>query len=116
LKEQRLPPQTFIPLQTIRVKPIQERLRTLGTAKLVFDVIRIEPSFERALLFAVGNTLVCERLDEAKALAWGSDRHKVVTQDGVLLSKSGTMTGGVSGGMETRSQKWDDRAVEGQQF
>jgi structural maintenance of chromosome 1 len=36
----------------------------------------------------------------------------VVTQDGVLLSKSGTMTGGVSGGMETRSQKWDDRAVE----
>jgi structural maintenance of chromosome 1 len=35
-----------------------------------------------------------------------------VTQDGVLLSKSGTMTGGVSGGMETRSQKWDDRAVE----
>ncbi|CAM6028343.1 unnamed protein product [Sphagnum balticum] len=112
LKEQRLPPQTFIPLQTIRVKPIQERLRTLGTAKLVFDVIRYPNTTSQALLFAVGNTLVCERLDEAKALAWGSDRHKVVTQDGVLLSKSGTMTGGVSGGMETRSQKWDDRAVE----
>lgn len=41
LKEQRLPPQTFIPLQSIRVKPIIERLRTLGgTAKLVFDVIQ----------------------------------------------------------------------------
>jgi structural maintenance of chromosome 1 len=41
LKEQRLPPQTFIPLQSIRVKPITERLRNLGgTAKLVFDVIQ----------------------------------------------------------------------------
>ena len=41
LKEQRLPPQTFIPLQSVRVKPIVEKLRTLGgTAKLVFDVIQ----------------------------------------------------------------------------
>jgi hypothetical protein len=41
LKEQRLPPQTFIPLQSIRVKQIMERLRSLGgTAKLVFDVIQ----------------------------------------------------------------------------
>ncbi|KAL0012768.1 hypothetical protein SO802_007876 [Lithocarpus litseifolius] len=41
LKEQRLPPQSFIPLQSIRVKPIIERLRAFGgTAKLVFDVIQ----------------------------------------------------------------------------
>ena len=41
LKEQRLPPQTFIPLQSARVKPIHEKLRTLGgTAKLVYDVIQ----------------------------------------------------------------------------
>lgn len=40
LKEQRLPPQTFIPLQSVRIKPISEKLRTLGgTAKLIFDVI-----------------------------------------------------------------------------
>uniref|UniRef100_A0A6N2LC55 SMC hinge domain-containing protein n=1 Tax=Salix viminalis TaxID=40686 RepID=A0A6N2LC55_SALVM len=30
LKDQRLPPQTFIPLQSVRVKPVFERLRTLG--------------------------------------------------------------------------------------
>lgn len=41
LKEQKLPPQTFIPLQSVRVKPIIERLRALGgSAKLVFDVIQ----------------------------------------------------------------------------
>ncbi|KAL5990580.1 hypothetical protein ACLOJK_011482 [Asimina triloba] len=36
----------------------------------------------------------------------------VVTVDGILLTKSGTMTGGISGGMEARSQKWDDKAIE----
>lgn len=41
LKEQRLPPQTFIPLQSVRVKQVMERLRNLGgTAKLVFDVVQ----------------------------------------------------------------------------
>lgn len=41
LKEHRLQPQTFIPLQSVRVKPVQEKLRTLGgTAKLVYDVIQ----------------------------------------------------------------------------
>lgn len=40
LKEQRLPPQTFIPLQSVRIKAVSEKLRTLGgTAKLIFDVI-----------------------------------------------------------------------------
>ncbi|KAL5068070.1 hypothetical protein RYX36_018957 [Vicia faba] len=110
LKEQRLPPQTFIPLQSIRVKPIMERLRTLGgTAKLVFD---FDPPLEKAVLFAVGNTLVCEDLEKAKLLSWSGERFKVVTVDGILLTKSGTMTGGTSGGMEARSKQWDDKKFE----
>lgn len=114
LKEQRLPPQTFIPLQSVRVKPIIERLRTLGgTAKLIFDVIQFDPALEKAVLFAVGNTLVCDDLEEAKVLSWTGERFKVVTVDGILLSKSGTMTGGTSGGMEARSNKWDDKKIEG---
>ncbi|KAK5820311.1 hypothetical protein PVK06_025357 [Gossypium arboreum] len=133
LKEQRLPPQTFIPLQSVRVKPIIERLRTLGgTAKLIFDVIqypflklvlvfsfcvlnirKFDPALEKAVLFAVGNTLVCDDLEEAKVLSWTGERFKVVTVDGILLSKSGTMTGGTSGGMEARSNKWDDKKIEG---
>ncbi|WVZ83418.1 hypothetical protein U9M48_030567 [Paspalum notatum var. saurae] len=101
LKEQRLPPQTFIPLQSVRVKPVIEKLRTLGgSAEL------------KAVLYAVGNTLVCDKLDEAKALSWSGERYKVVTVDGILLTKSGTMTGGISGGMEARSNKWDDNRIE----
>ncbi|MCI25609.1 structural maintenance of chromosomes protein 1-like, partial [Trifolium medium] len=61
LKQLKLPPRTFIPLKSIRVKQIIERLRSLGGAtKLVFDVIQFDPSLEKAILFAVGNTLVCE--------------------------------------------------------
>ncbi|XP_020081936.1 structural maintenance of chromosomes protein 1-like [Ananas comosus] len=113
LKEQRLPPQTFIPLQSVRVKPIIEKLRTLGgTAQLVFDVIQFDRSLEKAVLYAVGNTLVCDSLDEAKILSWSGERNKVVTVDGILLTKSGTMTGGLSGGMEARSNKWDDSRIE----
>ncbi|OVA02394.1 RecF/RecN/SMC [Macleaya cordata] len=131
LKEQRLPPQTFIPLQSVRVKPVIEKLRTLGgTAKLIFDVIQypflnslilvlnlayctFDPSLERAILYAVGNTLVCDKLEEAKDLSWSGERYKVVTVDGILLTKSGTMTGGISGGMEARSKQWDDKKIEG---
>jgi len=113
LKEQRHPPQTFIPLQSVRVKPIIEKLRTLGgSAQLVFDVIHFDRVLEKAVLYAVGNTLVCDKLDEAKALSWSGERYKVVTVDGILLTKSGTMTGGTSGGMEARSNKWDDSTIE----
>ncbi|VVB05682.1 unnamed protein product [Arabis nemorensis] len=124
LKEQRLPPMTFIPLQSVRVKPVFERLRNLGgTAKLVFDVSNLyilvlnqstfDPELEKAVLFAVGNTLVCDELEEAKVLSWTGERFKVVTVDGILLTKSGTMTGGTSGGMEAKSNKWDDKKIEG---
>ncbi|XP_024965510.1 structural maintenance of chromosomes protein 1 [Cynara cardunculus var. scolymus] len=114
LKDQRLPPMTFIPLHSVRVKPIIEKLRTLrGTARLIFDVIQFDPVLDKAILFAVGNTLVCDDLDEAKHLSWTGERFKVVTVDGILLTKAGTMTGGTSGGMEARSHKWDDKKIEG---
>ncbi|CAL5012945.1 unnamed protein product [Urochloa decumbens] len=69
-------------------------------------------AFEKAVLYAVGNTLMCDNLDEAKILSWSGERYKVVTNDGTLLTQSGTMTGGASDRMEVRSNKWDDSKIE----
>lgn len=38
--------------------------------------LTFDPALERAVLYAVGNALVCDRLEEAKRLAWGHERHK----------------------------------------
>ena len=35
-----------------------------------------DPELEKAVLFAVGNTLVCDDLDEAKRLSWTGERFK----------------------------------------
>lgn len=47
--------------------------------KLVFDVIRYDPpSIKKALLFACGNALVCEFVEDARRVAFGGqERHKV---------------------------------------
>ena len=51
----------------MRVKPITERLHTLrGSAQLILDVIQFDRALEKAVLYAVGDTLVCDKLDEAK--------------------------------------------------
>jgi len=76
LKEQRLGIATFLPLESIRAKPINERLRQLpGTAKLVVDVAKADPAYQKALIYACGNTIVCDTLEEARRLAFrGKDR------------------------------------------
>ena len=49
--------------------------------KLVVDVIRYDPPcIKKALLFACGNALVCESVDDARKVAFGlGERHKVDT-------------------------------------
>eukprot|EP00004_Rigifila_ramosa_P016281 TRINITY_DN3847_c0_g1_i1.p1 TRINITY_DN3847_c0_g1~~TRINITY_DN3847_c0_g1_i1.p1 ORF type:complete len:1241 (+),score=315.68 TRINITY_DN3847_c0_g1_i1:25-3723(+) len=113
MKSHQLGTATFIPLDTIRVKSLNERLRRLGgTAKLVVDVIDHDPVLLKALLYACGNTLVCDDLREARQLGHSDqERYKVVTLDGTLIDKSGLMTGGL-GGVESKSQRWDNKKME----
>eukprot|EP00002_Diphylleia_rotans_P023070 TRINITY_DN4533_c0_g1_i4.p1 TRINITY_DN4533_c0_g1~~TRINITY_DN4533_c0_g1_i4.p1 ORF type:complete len:1175 (+),score=260.58 TRINITY_DN4533_c0_g1_i4:389-3913(+) len=103
---------TFIPLDTVRTKPLNESLRNLGgTTKLVMDVIQADPYLHKALLYACGNMLCCESLAEARSVAFGTERQKVVTLDGSLIRKSGVMTGGLSG-VEGRANRWDEKKLE----
>lgn len=112
LKENKVGVYTFLPLENLKAKEIDNDLRKLN-CRLVYDVITPEnANVQKAVLFAVGNTLLCEDVDAARAIAYsGQGRYKIVTLDGTLFAKSGIITGGISG-IDSKSQRWDDRTVD----
>jgi structural maintenance of chromosome 1 len=111
LKDQRMAPMTFLPLESIKASHVDERLRTLGgTCKPVLDCIQYDPSVETAIRYAVGACLVCDKMHEAKQVAFGEidgHRHKVVTTDGSCIQKNGCIQGGQAT-MERKAKRWDE--------
>ena len=72
-------------------------------------------------MYAVGNSVVCEDLDCARELCFGGRnkrqqnddaRFKAVTLGGAVISKAGTMTGGVSKDDRAGAGRWSDREAE----
>ncbi|CDW56074.1 structural maintenance of chromosomes protein [Trichuris trichiura] len=115
MKEQRIEPETFLPLDYIDVRSIDERLREIKkprNVKLVIDVVHYEPAqIKRALQFACGNALVCETVEDARTLAFcEGERHKTVSLDGTLFHKSGVISGG-TWDLKARARRWDEKAV-----
>ncbi|KAG5466933.1 hypothetical protein LSCM1_01110 [Leishmania martiniquensis] len=114
LKEQRMPPMTFLPLDAVQGKGVDDRLRTLGgTCRPIVDVVRFEPELEPAVRYALGQTLLCDTVAEAKLVAYGRDgeRFKVVTLDGTVLLKNGSVQGGLAS-VQSRARKWDEKKYE----
>lgn len=115
LKEQRMPPITFLPLDAVNGPAVDDRLRTLGgTCKPLVDVVRFEAELEPVIRFALGQALVCDALPEAKAAAYGStsgERFKVVTVDGTTLLKNGSVQGGLAS-VQSRAKKWDEKRYD----
>ncbi|KAK2077238.1 hypothetical protein QBZ16_004872 [Prototheca wickerhamii] len=115
-KEQRVPPLTFLPLASIRGSDIDERTAALpGSARLALHCLAVRDARHmRVFQSIVGGTLVCETVEEARALAFGTPgvRRKVVSRDGTLINRSGVISGGVHAGLEARAQKWDQAALD----
>lgn len=114
LKDQRVGMATFIPLEDVRPRPVDESLRRLGgTARLVIDVVQNEEYVQKAVLYAAGNAVVCDTLDEARSLRYGGGRKiKICSLDGTLINKAGFMTGGVGRTDMDRARKWDRAEIE----
>lgn len=110
MKEQRLGVASFIPLDTVKVQPLDSNLRTLSPGAVpIIDVISYPVDFEKAVQYVCGNSLVCDTIDLATSLRWGRNVNvKLVTLDGALIHKSGLMTGG---GNESFNTKWDKSEV-----
>ncbi|KAH9884117.1 cohesin complex subunit psm1 [Cubamyces lactineus] len=115
MRNQRAGQATFIPLDTIQVKPINDKFRAFAKgARLAVDVIHYDPAVERAMHHACGNALVCDTMEVARYVCYEKGQEvKAVTLEGTIIHKSGLITGGKSS--TQNSKKWDEKDVQGLQ-
>ncbi|XP_054029887.1 structural maintenance of chromosomes protein 1B isoform X1 [Dryobates pubescens] len=112
LKEERAEPETFLALDYLDVKPINEMLREIKGVKLLVDVVQTPfPRIKKVIQFVSGNALVCETVKEAKQIAFdGPVRLKTVALDGTLFLKSGVISGG-SSDLRSKARCWDEKEI-----
>eukprot|EP00804_Cyclotella_cryptica_P030321 CCRYP_011865-RA/>CCRYP_011865-RA protein AED:0.05 eAED:0.05 QI:289/1/1/1/0.83/0.57/7/1563/908 len=125
LRDQRIGTATFLPLDSLQIPSPEstERIRAMAENdkryRLAADVIRVNDEYRRAVLYAVGNTVVCDSLDVARDVCFTrrgnvsvEDRLKAVTLAGAVISKAGTMTGGVTKDDTNRAGRWSEQKLE----
>ncbi|KAG8579905.1 hypothetical protein GDO81_011089 [Engystomops pustulosus] len=112
LKEERAEPETFLALDYLEMKPINEKLREIKGAKMMMDVVQCaSASLKKVIQFVCGNGLVCETVKEAKHIAFdGPQRIKTVSLDGTLFLKSGVISGG-SCDLRFKAKRWDEKEI-----
>lgn len=83
---------TFIPLNKIKKAPTRLQLpRDKGVIDFAINLVYFDDEYIDAFYYAVGDTIVVEDLESAKKLI---GKYRMVTLQGELLEKSGSMTGG----------------------
>ncbi|GAA5883506.1 hypothetical protein JCM16303_005451 [Sporobolomyces ruberrimus] len=112
MRVQHLGTATFLPLDTIKVKPISDKYRNFAKgARLAIDVIAFDSSVERAMQMACGDALVCDDMRIARYICYDKGQKvKAVTLEGTVIHKAGTITGGVS---RSGSRHFEDQEIEG---
>ncbi len=96
LKENNLGRMSFIPLSRIRVENKLPPLpRIKGVVDFAINLVEYDPKFEKAVRFALGDTLIVDSFETAKRLGTGA--YRIVTLEGELFEKSGVITGGSQG-------------------
>ncbi len=90
LKKRQVGRATFIPLNKINSRVSDEVPD--GAIGLARDFIKTSPKFRQVFELVLGDTLIVDDIEAARAIGIG--RHRMVTLDGDLTEKSGVMTGG----------------------
>ncbi|PPQ75489.1 hypothetical protein CVT24_013353 [Panaeolus cyanescens] len=113
MRSQRFGQATFIPLDTIQVKPVNDKFRMFGKGtRLAVDAVQFDAGVERAIMFCCGNSLICDTMEVARFVCYEKGQEvKAVTLEGTVIHKSGLITGGKSS--HDNSKKWDERDVQG---
>ncbi|KIY73713.1 condensin complex subunit SMC1 [Cylindrobasidium torrendii FP15055 ss-10] len=113
MRNQRSGQATFIPLDTIQSKPVNDKFRSFAKGvQLALDVIQYKPVFERAMHHVCGSALVCDTMEIARFVRYDKGQDvKAVTLDGTVIHKSGLITGGRSSQGSTKT--WDENDIQG---
>lgn len=112
LKEQRLGAHTFLPLDALTLKPINEALRGQAHARLALDVIKVpSANLLPAVQYAVGNSVIADSVAVARELAFGAARvDKTIALDGTSVRRSGLISGGKAA-LEKRGAKFSEKRL-----
>jgi len=96
LKQNKFGIATFIPLNKIKGRDIDEEAKKLGKTKgasgFALDLIEYDPKFRKAFSYVFENTLVVDNIDTVRKIGVGNC--KMVTLDGDVSEVSGAMQGG----------------------
>ncbi|KAG9250372.1 RecF/RecN/SMC [Emericellopsis atlantica] len=95
LREQRFPTMSFIPLDNIKIPQLNTSIKGIKGARLAVDTVNFDSAFERAIIYACGNSVVCDTIEVAKHICFEKKFPvEAVTLDGFVIHEGGTMTGG----------------------
>ncbi|KAK3077152.1 hypothetical protein LTS18_011080, partial [Coniosporium uncinatum] len=106
LRKNNLGRSNFILLDRLPQRDLSE-IDTPENVPRLFDLVKSKhDKFRPAFYSVLQNTLVAKDLEQANRIAYGAKRWRVVTLDGQLIDKSGTMSGGgtrvAKGGMSSK--------------
>jgi chromosome segregation protein len=91
LKETKAGRATFVPLNKIVTQPPGLLPSQKGVVDFAYNLVDFNPKFTKAFQYACGQTIVVEDLETARKLM---NTARLVTIEGDLLEKYGTITGG----------------------
>ena len=99
LKEKQLGRATFLPLTSVRPRPVNPTvllaLKEKGALGVANELVSYDKKFENIISNLLGNTLIVDTLDNATVIANKyPSAFKMVTLDGDVFSNQGAMTGG----------------------
>lgn len=118
LKENRAGRETFLPLDQLKARPLNERdladaCSCRGCMGTVASLIDADECYSEVLAFLGGRIIVVDTLEHAREISHRSDRKlRIVTLEGDLVHPGGSMTGGATqkglSGLLSRSREMDE--------
>ncbi len=111
---------TFLPLSTIRPRPLQEQglQGHPGFVGIAAELVRTAPVYQNIVSNLLGKTVISQSMDTAIAMARAyQHRFRIVTLDGQVINAGGSMTGGsISQNAGILSRANELKRLKNQQF